>query len=247
MNKNKPVNAVTTAFLILEELARHQAPFSLTALSGRLDSTKTKVHRHLQTLIALGYVKQLGNGGHYTLTAKLRRVAQGSPPSAGLLSSARVVLPQLRDQLELSITLGRATSAGVEILEIARANTLVQITTQPGALFALDSSAHGKVALSFGSDLFLESVDRSIAQALGTELQAIHKRGWAVAPGEILAGINAVAVPLLSDSGEFLGSIAALGPMQSVPKEPPASLIESLKQAAQRISYQFSSSVDIAL
>ncbi|MEQ8516436.1 MAG: IclR family transcriptional regulator C-terminal domain-containing protein [Chromatocurvus sp.] len=181
------------------------------------------------------------------MTAKLRRVAQGSPPCVGLLSSARIVLPQLRDQLELSITLGRATSAGVEILEIARANTLVQITTQPGALFALDSSAHGKVALSFASDLFLESLDRSIAQALVAELRVIHERGWAVAPGEILAGINAVAVPLLSDSGELLGSIAALGPMQSVPKEPPASLIDALKQAAQRISSRFGSSVEIAI
>jgi DNA-binding IclR family transcriptional regulator len=247
MSKSKPVNSVATAFLILEALARHQEPSSLTAISAELGSTKTKVHRHLQTLMALGYVKQLGNGGHYTLTAKLRHVAQGSPPSASLLSAAQVILPRLRDQLNLSITLGRATSAGVEILEIARANTLVQITTQPGALFALDSSAHGKVALSFGSDLFLDSVEKGIAEALEAELKAIRKRGWAVAPGEILAGINAVAVPLLTSSGELLGSIAALGPMQSVPREPPAALVEALKGAAQHICDRFDASVEIAI
>ena len=247
MSKSKPVNSVATAFLILESLARQKEPASLTAISAELNSTKTKVHRHLQTLMALGYVKQLGNGGHYTLTAKLRRVAQGTPPAANLLSAAQIILPQLRDELELSVTLGRATSAGVEILEIARANTLVQITTQPGALFPLESSAHGKVALSFGSELFLDSVGRSMGKALEAELKAVRQQGWAVAPGEILAGINAVAVPLLTDNGELLGSIAALGPMQSVSREPTPSLIKALQQAAHVIRERFNADVSIAI
>ena len=248
MNKSKPVNSVATAFLILEALARHEGPASLTAISAELDITKTKVHRHLQTLITLGYVKQLGNGGLYTLTAKLRRVAQNTPPSASLLAAAQTVMPQLRDELELSVTLGRASGAGVEILEIARANTLVQVTTQPGALFALDSSAHGKVALAYGSDLFLDSVDPQVIKPLRSELATVRKRGWASAPGEILAGINAVAVPLLGSDGELLGSIAALGPIQSVPKDPPARLIEALKQAAQDIiSEGFNAGLDAAV
>lgn len=235
MNKSKPVNSVATAFLVLEALARQAGPASLTIISAELDITKTKAHRHLQTLITLGYVKQLGNGGLYMLTAKLRRVAQNTPPSASLLAAAQTVMPQLRDELELSVTLGRASGAGVEILDIARANTLVQVTTQPGALFALDSSAHGKVALAYGSKMLLEAVDPQVLKPLTAELDAVRKRGWAAAPGEILAGINTVAVPLLGSDGELLGSIAALGPIQSVPKVPPAQLVDALKKAARDI------------
>lgn len=247
MSKSKPVNAVATAFLVLEELARHEEPASLTFISEELDSTKTKIHRHLQTLMALGYVRQLGDGGLYTLTAKLRRVAQGSPISTHVLSAAQIILPQLRDQLGLTVTLGRATSAGVEIIEIARANTLLQITTQPGALFGLEDSAHGKVSLSFGSEMFLKSIDKGITRGLKSELQAVRKQGWAVAPGAILAGINAVAVPLLNDAGELLGSIAALGALQSVPEEPPAELVRALQNAARKITDNVNVTVDVAI
>ncbi|MEQ8692454.1 MAG: helix-turn-helix domain-containing protein [Pseudomonadales bacterium] len=236
MTEIRPVSSVATGFLVLESLARHEQPLPLTVIAEELGSNNTKVYRHLQTLIALGYVTQLGNGGVDKITTKLRSIAHSSPVTVDVVSAAQAILPRLSDRLSLSVTLGRATGVGVEILEIARANTLLQVTTQHGAVFGLLDSAHGKVSLSFGSETLRENIEREAILALEPELDSIRNQGWAVAPGAILAGINVVAVPLLDDAGELIGSIAALGSLQSVPEHPPIELLRTLKSAAADIN-----------
>jgi DNA-binding IclR family transcriptional regulator len=247
MSTNKPVNAVATAFLVVETLARQKTPQSVTAIAATLGLTKTKVHRHLHTLIELGYVKQLGAGGAYGLTGRLAAVAQGATASEDIVAAAQIVLPRLRDRLGLTVTLGQATGAGVEIVAIERANSLLQITTQTGAFFGLSNSAHGKVALAFGPDLLrqVSGVDRS--PALRAELELVRAEGWATAPGAILAGINALAVPVLDESGQLLGSIAALGSLQSVPAQPSKELLEPLITAAAELGRRATTQLDAAL
>ncbi len=231
-----PVHAVAMAFGVLEALACRTEPQSVTALAAALNTNKPKVHRHLRTLMALGYVWQDSAGGRYALTPKLSTLAQSAPPPVEFLAAARDVLPVIRDKLHLTVTVGRAGPAGVEIIDILRANTALQITTQLGAIFPLHSSAHGQVSLAYGpDDLLRAALADPTAPAelvLNQKRIATRRAGWAVAPGAVLSGINALAVPVLDSDGALLGSIAVLGAFESVPPDPPQELIDILKQAA---------------
>ena len=40
-------------------------------------------------------------------------------------------------------------------------------------------------------------------RASRTEVDKVRKRGWAVAPGEVLSGINALAAPVFDAGGEL--------------------------------------------
>lgn len=240
MTDHNALNGVEMAFGVLEQLAARNAPVSITELATLLNTNKPRVHRHLQTLTALGYVRQDPDSARYFLTPKLHVMAANAPTVDDFLSAARAILPELRDALQMTVTIGRAGRRSVQVLDILRADTALQITTRPGAVFPLHSSAHGKVSLAFGGARLATvcaDLDATDATALRAEIAQVQSQGWAVAPGAVLAGINALAVPVHQPGGDGLaGSIAILGAFESVPPQPDAELIARLQRAATNIT-----------
>lgn len=68
-NKN-PIQVADRLFLVLETLAETGA-VTLAELCRHLDLNKSTVHRLLGSLIYMGYVKQDGETGKYSLSFKL--------------------------------------------------------------------------------------------------------------------------------------------------------------------------------
>jgi IclR family transcriptional regulator, KDG regulon repressor len=54
--RGEGVQAVVFALQILEYLAQHRSTVGVTDLARVFDTTKSRMHRHLQTLVAAGYV-----------------------------------------------------------------------------------------------------------------------------------------------------------------------------------------------
>ena len=55
-HRGEGVQAVVFALQILEYLAQHRSTLGVTDLARVFDTTKSRMHRHLQTLVAAGYV-----------------------------------------------------------------------------------------------------------------------------------------------------------------------------------------------
>lgn len=245
---DKSVNQSTqVAFLLIEEMAAIGGPVELKELAGRLGMPKPRVHRFLKTLQTLGYVLQDAATERYRLSLKLYHLGQALADQTELLTEARPQMIRLRDATNQTVTLSIVEATGMRVLDIVRAHSPVEIVTRPGALLDFHSSAQGKLALAFGSAEHWSVVragplrkwtahtNTSIAE-LEAQVERVRARGWAEAPEETLAGVNALSAPVMDVNGQFAATITLAGPMAAIPSPPGPDQIELVREAAMTIS-----------
>ena len=151
MDKGRGVEAVATTLSLIEHLASSPAPLRLKDISDHLGIPGSRVHRHLSTLRAHGYLEQEDATGRYYLTAKLMYLGQSVANQSDFLSASREEMPRLYQNSGLAVSVGIIEDAGVRVVDIYQQRTSVEITTWPGTLFGFDSSAQGKVAAALFS------------------------------------------------------------------------------------------------
>lgn len=243
MDKTKSVEAVATTLSVIEYLASSPAPSRLKDIADHLDIPGSKVHRHLCTLRARGYLEQEDDTGRYYLTAKLIYLGQSVANQSDFLSASRKVMPRLYQNSGLAVSVGIIEDAGVRVVDIYQQRTSVEITTWPGALFGFDSSAQGRVAAAFGfrneaRDAKKSEFTTPISKcSVSQEHRLIREKGWADAPNAVLQGINAIAAPVFRSDG-MAGTISMIGGIDQLPSPPSEQQIQAVKEAADAISWQ---------
>lgn len=241
------VQSVVLALRALEHLARAREPVGVTELAEALGTTKTRVHRHLRTLVQQGYITQAPNSGRYQIGTRLitlgRHVAEGRDLSA----AAQPHMRDLRDRLGQSCVLSEFEESGARIVLALPGRAPIEIGVKPGSLLAFNNSAQGKAMLAFADESLREqalakpmTADTPATitepEALRAELAAVRKRGWAVAPNESAMGLNALAAPLFDEAGTVVGAIAIVDLVQFLPAAPAAMQLGAVVHAAEAIS-----------
>lgn len=245
---DKSVNQSTqVAFLLIEEMAAIGEPVELRDLARRLAMPKPRVYRFLKTLTTLGYVLQDAATERYRLSLKLYHLGQALADQTELLTEARPQMVKLRDATRQTVTLSIVERSGMRVLDIVRAHSPIEIVTRPGALLDFHSSAQGKIALAYGSSEHWKAVrsgplrkwtphtNVSVSE-LEAQVETVRARGWADAPEETLAGVNALSAPVMDVTGRFAATITIAGPMAAIPSPPEPSQIELVQSAAMTIS-----------
>ena len=246
-NSNQTNQSTVAAFSILEEMATHVEPSRVTDLANKLGMPRARVYRYLQTLVTLGYVRQDPVTERYRLTLKLFHLGQAIADATQLTSVARPVMVLLRDKVAKTVTLSIPEDSGMRVLDIVRVETPVQIITKPGALLDFHRSAQGKLALAFGKPDYRKNLEAAIKRGdpsvvpvdldwLDGEIAHARDAGWAVAPEETLAGLNALSAPIFDSEGKFTATITIVGSVQDITKEPAETLVTAAKEAAKEIS-----------
>lgn len=233
MDKGKSVEAVATTLSLIEYLASSPAPSRLKDISDHLDIPGSRVHRHLSTLRAHGYLEQEDATGRYYLTAKLMYLGQSVANQSDFLSASREEMPRLYQNSGLAVSVGIIEDAGVRVVDIYQQRTSVEITTWPGTLFGFDSSAQGKVAAAF---IFMTEA-RDARKSGSAEHRLIRENGWADAPNAVLHGINAIAAPVFRSDG-IAGTISMIGGIDQLPSPPSEHQIQAVREAADAISWR---------
>jgi DNA-binding IclR family transcriptional regulator len=145
------------------------------------------------------------------------------------------------------VAVGQVEPRGVRVVNILRHPSVVEISSRPGALLDFHSTAQGKVALAFGPRGLRERAGRTrlrkwteatitSRERLRAEIGRVRKRGWAVAPGEFLSGINALAAPVFDAGGALVGTIGILGSIQHLAPRPAPELVAAVLDAAAELS-----------
>jgi DNA-binding IclR family transcriptional regulator len=243
------LQAVAMAFRILEYLAAARGGIGVTALARALGTTKSRVHRHLRTLVETGYIVQSPESEKYRIGSRLVTLGRLVAENVDLAAIARDEMHALRDTLGQSVVISRTEAAGAVVLATLPGREAIEIAVKPGSLMAPHCTAQGKLGLAHAEPAVRERVLLSRLDlrtphtitsptALREELARILERGWAVAPGESMVGVNALAAPIFEGSGAMVGAIAILGSIQFVEATPSAAQIRHVTQAAARISAQ---------
>lgn len=240
------VQAVIFALHILEFLARRSEPIGVTELATAFGTTKSRIFRHLRTLLQQGYIVQ-DDGGRYKVGSRLVALGNAVMQNFNLFQLSAGVMRELRDKVGHSVVLCQLDDEGLRVLSVVSGKAQIEITVKSGSIMGYHCSAQGKIALAFGNpDLLTRLLKKPLevrspqtivdSAVLLAELKEIKAQGWAKAPGESVTGLNAVAGPLFDATGVFIGTLAVVDSVQYLPDQPSEELCIDVITAARTIS-----------
>jgi DNA-binding IclR family transcriptional regulator len=241
------VQAVVFALDTLEYIAQHQASVGVTELARAFGTTKSRMYRHLQTLMTAGYLVREPQTERYRVSARLVALGQAVSEGFEFARAARDVARELRDKLGHAVVLSQTETDGVRIVLLIPSRSSVEIAVKPGSVLSFHASAQGKIALAFDDPVLLEAaligeLPMKTVYTIGdpgrlrAEIELTQKRGWAAAPNEAIIGLNALAAPVFDALGHYAGAIAIVDSIQFIPENPSIEQVREITEAAAQIS-----------
>lgn len=245
--RGSSVQAVEFALHILEFIVQAQSSVGVSELARQFGTTKSRIHRHLQTLVSAGYLLRDADTERYGISARLMALGQAVGESFELASAARFVARDLRDKMGHAVTVSQRESGGMRVLLLVPSRSNIEISVKPGSLLSFHASAQGKICLAFGDRLLLPQIcDAGLEkltaytildpQQLAAEIETVRRQGWAVAPNETMVGLNALAAPIFDALGHYVGAVTMVDSIQYLGHAPAPEHLAEIKSAAQRIS-----------
>ena len=246
--RGEGVQAVVFALQILEYLAQHRSTVGVTDLARVFDTTKSRMHRHLQTLVAAGYVMREEETERYRSGARLIAFGRAVAENFELTNAARPVMESLRASLGHAVALSQPEPDGMRVIATIAGKSAFEIGVKPGSMLAPHATAQGKLLLAFGGDAAIERALGEVAAAQHALDASPNARRCAPrssrSGGRALRsrrtsrciGLNALAAPIFDALGTFVGAIAIVDSIQFIPDDPSAKQIRETVEAGKRIS-----------
>lgn len=235
------------ALRVMEALSGADGELGVTELARELGMPKARVHRHLTALRDHGYVAQNPRTNRYGIGWRLFLLGQQLVRRFNVVSLAKPVMEELRDRVEQTIVISTFTEDEVVVLDFVPGRSALEMVLRPGTRFTFNSVAQGKIALAFGPPALLERLTAAPLRPstphtvidpdrLRLEVEMVRRRGWADAPEEVFAGVNAIAAPLFQADGTLYGGLAVVGSIHYLPKPPREETVQALLAAAGKVS-----------
>jgi DNA-binding IclR family transcriptional regulator len=245
--KQGNVQALVLALRMVEALAFTGKPGRVTDLAANLGTSKNRVHRHLQTLVDLGYVVRDDDTQRYAVGIRMIQLGSAVANQYNLLSVSRPIMQRLRASLGLTVVLSKVVSNELFAIDRIYGKSDVTVGVVIGSPLGLHSSAQGKIVLAFGAPSLLDSAIKSRLERrtsntitdpalLREEIETVRAQGWAAAPGQTMTGLNAAAVPIFDGASQLFGTLGLLGLAEEMPAVPTRRQITELTAAAREIS-----------
>jgi IclR family acetate operon transcriptional repressor len=213
------VRAVSRAISILRAFSADRPFLALNEIVRATGLDAGTSRRILVTLRDEGMVYQDPASGLYSASTGLLALARAVPRTLTLASLVDQRLTQLAEDSQTTVYL--SVCSGDEALCVSRVNGGRAIEVRWWAVGETRAFNHGtgpRVLLAYLPEAERERIiagplglDLRAADSLRRELEAIVESGFIVKHDEIAAGISAMAIPLLDESGAILGAISTGG------------------------------------
>ncbi len=219
-------NTLVKGLGILEVLARSPVPVGITEIAARERLLKSDVHRLVQSLVDLGYVRQERSSGAYFATVRLWELGFAVMGKADIRKIAEPwmsrLLEQTRETVHLSV-LDRVDAVYIHKLESPEP---VRAYSEVGGRAPAHAVATGKALLANQSDKEQRDAARQLrrftpktivdADEFLRELARIRAQGYAINRGEWRETVCGVAAPIYDPAGETIAAIGISGPAERV-------------------------------
>ena len=212
--------------ILLEEVAKAGVPVTPSAVNEVLGLPKPTIHRLFATAEAEGFLQRDLDGRSYSPGRRMRLLATNT------LSSERVRTVRLAILKSLALRVGETCNIaiperdGMFYLDRVETHWPLRIQLPVGTQVPFHCTASGKMYLSTLRsdylDRFLKNytlerqTDRTITdpKKLVAELDQTRKRGYATDDEEFMAGMTAIAVPIIDNRGRLLSTLSIHAPEQ---------------------------------
>lgn len=235
---------------LLEHVASRDQLHTLQGLAEATGLPKPTLHRMLQQLEAAGLLQREGDGRHWSVGSRLRRLAENLLLNSSLHGARHQVLRRLVDEVGESCNITAMSGGEVVYLDRVETAAPLRFYLQPGSRVPVHCSASGKVFLAqmapaqrqrlLGAAALEACTPRTLTDlaALEQELQRVQREGCAFDDEEFLPGLvcAAVAVPTLRPGDRSSLCVAVQGPAVRMSRERLQALLPALRGAAESLA-----------
>ncbi len=224
MESKNPIQVSERIFHTIEHLAQ-SGPTGLQDLSNELGLNKSTVHRILNSLICMDYVRQDTVTLKYSLSFKLCKIANQILSQNDMIDIARPYIRHLADLSGETVHLVQIDGlSAVYIDKVESPRNVVRLVSMVGKSIPLYCSGVGKAMLADMPDDRIRSIWEQSDIAKVTEstitdygkfqklIQDIRKNGYALDDEENEPGVRCIAVSLKSFHGGPSYAISISGP-----------------------------------
>ncbi|MFM1990144.1 MAG: hypothetical protein RJA99_3101 [Pseudomonadota bacterium] len=216
-------NTLIKGLGLLEVLAHSDRALGVTELATRLGIGKSNVHRLLQALVELGYVRRDGDGGTYAASIRLWELGSAVLANLDLRRAAQGWMDWLLDRSRETVHL--SVLDGDEVVYVHKLDSPepVRAYTQIGGRAPAHCVATGKAMLAWLDAGVLASMsDRLQAASPRTitdpveflrEMERVRQQGYAVNRGEWRETVGGIAAPVRDPSGRVVAAVGLSGPI----------------------------------
>lgn len=242
-----PRGAVERSLRVLEVLTEMAGPASLASVAQSCGLETNTVHRLLERLVAVGYVRKSGATKRYSIGARGLFPMSLHHPLNRLRLESREQLRLLREHHDQSVCLIVFVGRQRVIVDFLPGREPLSPLYETWLSNPLHASAAGIVLLAslpederrrlLGDEPFFAPTGNTLTTyaALLKEIEALESNGYAVARQTTFVGVNAVAAPIRGPQ-RAIGCLAFTGSSYALDDSQLAALGESLRHAANLIS-----------
>ena len=223
---------VKTAARVLDVLnlfAEAQKPLLYSEIAAQMEIPLSSCHGLLKTMVARGYLYEIGKKHGYYPTQKLIHVATLICRSDPLNAVIEPVLARVRDITGETALLAKLADDKVVYLIVAESKQTIRFSHQPGGFKAAHATSSGKALLSVltederqkwfktytGFTRYTETTLTSQA-AFERDLQAGIQRGWQRSIGENVEDVMSISLGFRAYEQPF--AIVVAGPLGRMQK-----------------------------
>lgn len=233
---------------LLRVVAGQPRPVSLAELAARCALPKASAHRLCEQLVASGYLARDFAERSYVAGPELRRLAYDTINCGTTRGLRHAVLDELVAKIGETCNFTTLDGIGVLYLDRVEAPWPLRLTLEVGSHVPLHCTASGKLFLAAmavpARDVLIDRLSlqrmtaRTIVSAKGlrSECEAIAAAGYACDREEFVAGLIAVAVPVVDADGKSRAAIAVHAPVARMSLRSAIARLPALKAAAARMS-----------
>lgn len=250
------INAVASAFDILELLHSDGSGVRLSDIANKLHLTKGKVFKLLSTLKIRGYVEHDEMTKCYQLGLKNLELSQHYLKQGGLLKSSLTVLEEIVKECHETAYLAILEKRHILYLAARESDQAVRVSSRLGTRLPAYCTASGKVHLAALSRLELDRLypennfktftpnTHTCKASLLQELQGIHQQGYAIDQGEHNQEVLCISAPIRDYSRKVVGAISISGPSyRMTPEKIHGEYVSCLLQKSWNLSSQLGYSI----
>ena len=247
------VQSVEFAGRLLKTLAQLGGPQTLKDLSAAAGLSPAKAHRYLVSLIRESLIEQSAIDGRYDFGGAAREIGRAAINRLDIMRIGAPLLVDLRNVLQQTVFLGVWGNDGPTVLYWLDVPRPVSVIIRPGSILPLLTSALGLVCAAYlPPDLTKKRITKEIAEhkrsgldfPVNSEAEAARKladvraRGFSLVRGDLIRGIDAMAVPVLDFKKDLVAVLAAVGPSKSIDVSSKGKSVRELKLAAKKFVSQ---------
>lgn len=246
-DKTETIPTNLRLLLILEDVAKIGTPVTPSEVNERIGLPKPTIHRLFATLESEGFLQREVDGRSYTVGRRLQSMSLNALSSMWVHTARTTVLTRLATEIGETCNISVPDRDAMIYLDRVETSWPLRIQLPVGTRVPLHCTASGKMYLStltpahlnrYLSSALLEArtantlVDKEI---LLQELNRTKERGFSQDAEEFMAGMIALAVPVLNQDGRLVSTLSFHAPVQRLSLNDAYTHLESLNGAAHEL------------